>query len=88
MKIEFNKETQEALEKLLENSSNEYIRIKVAFGCGKPFYEIFTDFKKESDIEEVINGIPFIAEERDAKACEGIEIIYGTISYNNGFYVK
>ena len=52
MKILFNEITKIALLKLLENSSNDNIRIKVlAVGCGKPAYNLYTDYVSEEDFE-------------------------------------
>ena len=87
MDIKFSDKELEKLNDLLKKSSNEYIRIKVAFGCGKPYYEIFTDFKRDDDLVVEIKGINFIMTERDLKACKGITIVYDGRFGNNGFYV-
>lgn len=88
MNIKFDNNVKEALVNLLNSSSNDYIRIKVAFGCGKPYYEVRTDMKIADDVEEEIQGIRFVAQPRDAKACNGIEILYDPKVYIKGFYIK
>ena len=54
MKIVFDEKAKKALEEMIENSNENYIRVKPFIGCGKPAYEIYADFKGENDIEEVV----------------------------------
>ena len=89
MKILFNEITKLALLKLLQNSSNDNIRIKVvAVGCGKPAYDIYSDYVSEEDLEIKINEVNFVIDKKDKKLCDGIEIKYDKDIYNNGFYVR
>ena len=60
MNFKFNSDAKKALEELIKNSSENYIRIKVFYGCGRPAYELYCDFKSDEDVEEVIEGINFI----------------------------
>lgn len=89
MKIIFNEITKSALLEVLEKSTNNSIRIKVAaVGCGKPAYDIYADYVSEEDLEFVINGVNFVIAKKDEKLCDGIEIKYDKEVYNNGFYVR
>ena len=65
MNFKFNSNAKEALEELIKNSSENYIRIKVFYGCGRPAYELYCDFKSDEDVEEVIEGINFIVNKKD-----------------------
>ena len=88
MNFKFNSNAKEALEELIKNSSENYIRIKVFYGCGRPAYELYCDFKSDEDVEEVIEGINFIVNKRDVRACNNLEIKYDKEVYNKGFYIK
>lgn len=88
MKLKFDNKAKEALNNLLNQSSENYIRIKVFYGCGRPSYELYCDFKTEEDVEEVIEGINFIVNKKDSRACNNIEIKYDKEVYNKGFYIK
>ena len=88
MNFKFNSDAKEALEELIKNSSENYIRIKVFYGCGRPAYELYCDFKSDEDVEEVIEGINFIVNKRDVRACNNLEIKYDKEVYNKGFYIK
>lgn len=88
MNFKFNSNAKEALEELIKNSSENYIRIKVFYGCGRPAYELYCDFKSDEDVEEVIEGIKFIVNKRDVRACNNLEIKYDKEVYNKGFYIK
>ena len=88
MNIRFNDKTKLALQQLLSKSSEDYIRIRVFRGCGKPAYEIFPSFKSEDDNIYVINEISFVFKKEDESMINGIEIIYDKEIYNNGFYIK
>ena len=88
MNFKFNSNAKEALEELIKNSSENYIRIKVFYGCGRPPYELYCDFKSDEDVEEVIEGINFIVNKRDVRACNNLEIKYDKEVYNKGFYIK
>lgn len=89
MNILFDEVTKIALLEKIENSSLDYIRIKVALvGCGKPAYDIYTDYKSENDFIVNISGVDFVIDKRDEKLCNDIEIKYNKEVYNNGFYVR
>lgn len=88
MNLKFNSDAKKALEELIKNSSENYIRIKVFYGCGRPAYELYCDFKSDEDVEEVIEGINFIVNKRDVRACNNLEIKYDKEVYNKGFYIK
>ena len=88
MKLKFDNKAREALETLINESSENYIRIKVFYGCGRPAYELYCDFKTNEDIEEVIEGIKFIVNKKDVRATNNIEIKYDKKVYNKGFYIK
>lgn len=88
MNFKFNSDAKKALEELIKNSSENYIRIKVFYGCGRPAYELYCDFKSDEDVEEVIEGIKFIVNKRDVRACNNLEIKYDKEVYNKGFYIK
>lgn len=88
MELKFDEKAREALKDLVNESSEEYIRIKVFYGCGKPAYELYCDFKSDEDVEEVIEGIKFIVNKKDVRACNNIEIKYDKEVYNKGFYIK
>lgn len=89
MEIIFNEITKSALLELLEKSTNNNIRIKVAsIGCGKPAYDLYADYVSEDDIVITINEVNFVIAKKDKKICDGIEIKYNKEVYNNGFYVK
>lgn len=88
MELKFDEKAKKALEDLLSKSSEEYIRIKVFYGCGRPAYELYCDFKSDEDVEEVIEGIKFIVNKKDVKACNKLEIKYDKEVYNKGFYIK
>ena len=55
MKFTFDIKAKEALNELIKNSSENYIRIKVFYGCGRPAYDIYADFKGEEDEEVIID---------------------------------
>ena len=83
MNITFDEKTKKALEDIIKNSSENYIRIKVFRGCGRPAYEIYPSYKGEEDMLAEINDIPFVYNKEDQKMVDGIEI-----KYDNGFYIK
>ncbi|MBB6714651.1 hypothetical protein H7E68_07890 [Clostridium gasigenes] len=89
MNIKFNEKTKIGLLNLIENSSEDYARIKVVGnGCGKPAYNIYSSLKGDNDIEVIINDVKFIISKEDEKLCSDIEIKYDKEVYNNGFYVR
>lgn len=88
MNFKFNSNAKEALEELIKNSSENYIRIKVFYGCGRPAYELYCDFKSDEDVEEVIEGIKFVVNKKDVRACNNLQIKYDKEVYNKGFYIK
>lgn len=88
MEFIFNDKAKVALQELLQNSSENYIRIKVFYGCGRPAYELYCDFKTEDDVEVTIEDINFIVNKKDERACRKLEIKYDKEVYNKGFYIK
>ena len=72
MELKFDEKAKEALKALVNESSEEYIRIKVFYGCGRPAYELYCDFKSDEDVEEVIEGIKFVVNKKDVKACNNL----------------
>ncbi|MDO5779445.1 MAG: hypothetical protein Q4Q02_02865 [Clostridium sp.] len=88
MELKFDEKAKEALKALVNESSEEYIRIKVFYGCGRPAYELYCDFKSDEDVEEVIEGIKFVVNTKDIRACNNLEIKYDKEVYNKGFYIK
>lgn len=87
--IKFDEKTKNGLLNLIENSSENYIRVKVVGnGCGKPAYDMYASFKGDNDIEVIINSIKFVIAKEDEKLCSDIEIKYDKVLYNNGFYVR
>ena len=88
MKIVFDEKAKKALEEMIENSNENYIRVKPFIGCGKPAYEIYADFKGENDIEELVDGITFVVHKEYEKIWNVIEIKYDKEVYNKGFYIK
>ena len=88
MELKFDEKAKKALKDLVNESSEEYIRIKVFYGCGRPAYELYCDFKSDEDVEEVIEGINFIVNKKDIRACNNLEIKYDKEVYNKGFYIK
>ena len=75
MKIVFDEKAKKALEEMIENSNENYIRVKPFIGCGKPAYEIYADFKGENDIEELVDGITFVVHKEYEKICNDVNII-------------
>ncbi len=88
MEFIINDKAKKALNKLIENSGEEYVRIKVFYGCGKPAYDLYMDYKKDNDIEVNINEIKFVVDKNEEKACKKLEIKYDKEIYNKGFYIK
>ena len=88
MELKFDEKAKEALKALVNESSEEYIRIKVFYGCGRAAYELYCDFKSDEDVEELIEGIKFVVNKKDVKACNNLEIKYDKEIYNKGFYIK
>lgn len=88
MKLKFEKKAKEALENLVKKSSEDYVRIKVFYGCGRPAYELYCDFKSDEDVEEIVEGIKFVVNKKDIRACNNLEIKYDKEIYNKGFYIK
>ncbi|WP_066892636.1 hypothetical protein [Clostridium nigeriense] len=89
MNIVFNEETKIALLEKIKNSELKNIRIKVAaVGCGKPAYDLYTDYVSEEDSEVSINGVNFVIARKDERLCDNIEIKYNKEIYNNGFYIR
>ena len=88
MNITFDEKTKKALEDIIKNSSENYIRIKVFRGCGRPAYEIYPSYKGEEDMLAEINDIPFVYNKEDQKMVDGIEIKDDKETYINGFYIK
>ena len=76
MNITFDEKAKKALEDIIKNSSENYIRIKVFRGCGRPAYEIYPSYKGEEDMLAEINDIPFVYNKEDQKMVDGIEIKY------------
>lgn len=88
MEIIFDKKAKEALEEVVKKSSEDYIRIKVFYGCGRPAYELYCDFKSNDDVEVIVSDISFIINKKDTRACSKLEIKYDKEIYNKGFYIK
>ena len=88
MELKLDEKAKKALKDLVNESSEEYIRIKVFYGCGRPAYELYCDFKSDEDVEEVIEGIKFVVNKKDVRACNNLQIKYDKEVYNNGFYIK
>ncbi|MBP3917008.1 MULTISPECIES: hypothetical protein [unclassified Clostridium] len=88
MELKFDEKAKKALKDLVNESSEEYIRIKVFYGCGRPAYELYCDFKSDEDVEEVIEGIKFVVNKKDVRACNNLQIKYDKEVYNKGFYIK
>ena len=88
MKIVFDNKAKEALNEMINASAENYIRIKVFYGCGRPAYEIYPSFKDENDVEQCIDGINFVVNKDDERACNNLEIRYDKEVYNKGFYIK
>lgn len=87
--IRFDEKTKYGLLNLIENSSEEYVRVKVVGnGCGKPAYDLYASFKSDNDIEVIINDIKFVISKEDEKLCSNIEIKFDKDVYNNSFYVR
>ncbi|WP_066673966.1 hypothetical protein ACT1UF_10795 [Clostridium septicum] len=89
MNILFDEKAKEGLLELVNNGSNDYVRVKVAaVGCGKPAYDIYCDYKSQNDIEVEISSIKFVIDKKDERLCDNIEIKYDKDIYNNGFYIR
>lgn len=88
MKIIFDEKTKAALQELIKNNSENYVRIKPFLGCGRPAYEVYVDFNDEDDIIEIIDTIPFVIKRQHERVCDGIEIKYDKEIYNKGFYIR
>lgn len=88
MEIIFDTKAKEALEQLVKNSSEDYVRIKVFYGCGRPGYDLYSDFKSNEDEEVIVQGIKFVIDKKDVRACSKLEIKYDKEVYNKGFYIK
>ena len=88
MELKFDEKAKEALKALVNESSEDYIRIKVFYGCGRPAYELYCGFKSDEDVEEIIEGIKFVVNKKDVRACNNLEIKYDKEVYNKGFYIK
>ena len=88
MNIRFDEKAKKALEDIIKNSSENYIRIKVFRGCGRPAYEIYPSYKSEEDMLVEIDDIPFVYKKEDEKMVNGIEIKYDKETYTNEFYIK
>lgn len=54
----------------------------------RPAYDIYADFKGEEDEEDIIDGISFVVNKKDVRACQNLEIKYDKEIYNKGFYIK
>lgn len=88
MEFTFDEKARNALSELIENSSEDYARIKVFYGCGRPAYDIYADFKSDEDEETIISGIKFVVNKKDVRACNKLEIKYDKEVYNKGFYIR
>ena len=88
MNIRFDEKAKKALEDIIKDSSENYIRIKVFRGCGRPAYEIYPSYKSEEDMLVEIDDIPFVYKKEDEKMVNGIEKKYDKETYTNGFYIK
>ena len=88
MNIRFDEKAKKALEDIIKDSSENYIRIKVFRGCGRPAYEIYPSYKSEEDMLVEIDDIPFVYKKEDEKMVNGIEIYYDKETYTKGFYIK
>lgn len=84
MNIRFDEKAKKALEDIIKDSSENYIRIK----GGRPAYEIYPSYKSEEDMLVEIDDIPFVYKKEDEKMVNGIEIKYDKETYTNGFYIK
>lgn len=40
------------------------MRIKVFYGCGRPAYDLYPDFKSDEDEEVIISGIKFVVNKK------------------------
>ena len=88
MEFTFDEKAKNALNELIENSSEEYVRIKVFYGCGRPSYDLYPDFKSDEDEEVIISGIKFVVNKKDVRACNKLEIKYDKEVFNKGFYIR
>lgn len=88
MNIKIEESAKKALIELLGSSKDEFIRIKAMLACGSSYYELYTDFKREDDMEENFDSIQFVFDKYTYKAAKNIEIKYDKEIYNNGFYIK
>ena len=59
MKIVFDEKAKRALEEMIKNSNENYIRVKPFIGCGKPAYEIYADFIFTDDGHIVVKGTDY-----------------------------
>ncbi|MFR3912197.1 MAG: iron-sulfur cluster biosynthesis family protein [Clostridium paraputrificum] len=85
MNITFDEKAKKALEDIIKDSSENYIRIKVFRGCGRPAYEIYPSYKSEEDMLVEIDDIPFVYKKEDEKMVNGIEIKYDKETYKMDF---
>ncbi|MCF0149652.1 MAG: hypothetical protein HUJ77_14805, partial [Clostridium sp.] len=67
MNIRFDEKAKKALEDIIKDSSENYIRIKVFRGCGRPAYEIYPSYKSEEDMLVEIDDIPFVYKKEEEK---------------------
>lgn len=88
MNIKFDEKAKQGLQELVNNSSEDYVRIKVFYGCGKPAFELHASYKGDEDVATTVDGITFVVDKKDELAAGDIEIKYDKEVYNNGFYVK
>ena len=88
MEFTFDEKAKNALNELIENSSEEYVRIKVFYGGGRPAYDLQPDFNSDEDEELRISGIKFVVNKKDVRACNKLEIKYDKEVFNKGFYIR
>lgn len=88
MNIKIDGKAKIELNKLVDNSQDDYVRIKAHLACGSSYYDLFMDFKRESDKIAIVDGIKFIFDEYSEKACNDIIILYDEDVYVKGFYIK
>ena len=88
MKIIFNESAKLALKEMIGGSTENYIRIKVFYGCGRPAFEIYPSFKGDDDVEFIENDIKFIMSKSEMRGLRKLEIKYDKEVYNKGFYIR
>ena len=88
MNISFDKTTESALKKQLEEKGKSSVRLLIkGFGWGGPILGVVLDEQQEDDLLESVNGINFVVDNESSFVFEDTKIMYVKSVFGESFKV-